>query len=522
MQKYLFLIIALSSISFVSCGDRQVAALLDSAQELYDSEQYEAADSVLQTIDAATLQSGSKQQARYALLYTKTLYKNYIVSPSDSLINIVVDYAEAKGDDADRFYAYLYQGIVRYELGDYSKATQSLLRAMANSDDVEDHYSKGQMYMYLSLVNGEFKCSDEYYYAEKAYQEYQKGNLKSYAVNAMAQMGQSKLLYGDEDSCRIWLDSCLVLREDITSDYLIDDIMSAKAYYYVLIDSLSLADSIYQQLFSKELYSPKYQDIMNLSIINAEMGNLAIANDYLVKLQKMEQQSGSRINYYTAAFRVSRITENYEKAMIYEDSILNNLNIEYAKAIQHSSNAYQRDYSEMQLYLTNENNRRKRFVILSLLSIIASLLCSFVLYYRKNQLRAQLQYEKYEALKLELNHRTEKDANVLLTLQTSESVSRLHDIANGRVSAKVDWNEIARIFDENLPYFEKSLRKLYALTEIEWKVSMLIKLGFKPSEMAALLNHTSNGISNIRSRLYKKVFCQKGSPSDWDSFIENL
>ena len=100
-----------------------------------DAEEYAAADSALLAIDARGLKPGSRQQSRYALLYTQTQYKQYIVAPNDSLINIAVDYAEAKGDDADRFYAYLYQGIVRYDLGDYSQAAHSLFRAMSNADE---------------------------------------------------------------------------------------------------------------------------------------------------------------------------------------------------------------------------------------------------------------------------------------------------------------------------------------------------------------------------------------------------
>lgn len=198
-------------------------------QTFYDEGKYEEADSLLQKIELQQLKKGSELQARYALLYTKIKYKNYVDTPNDSLISISVEYAEAKGDAEDRFYAYLYQGIVRYELQDYPKATQSLLCAMLNAADVEDHYSKGQMYTYLTLVNDAQQCSDDYQYAHKAYLEYREGQLHSYAVNAMNMMALAKLRVGEMDSCRFWLDSCTICSDQITRDHVHQDILSAWA-----------------------------------------------------------------------------------------------------------------------------------------------------------------------------------------------------------------------------------------------------------------------------------------------------
>ena len=70
-------------------------------------ERFEEAYAVLDSIDGRLFLPGSYQQARYALLYTKAQYKNYIDCDNDSLISLAVDYAEAHGNKKDRFYLLL-------------------------------------------------------------------------------------------------------------------------------------------------------------------------------------------------------------------------------------------------------------------------------------------------------------------------------------------------------------------------------------------------------------------------------
>lgn len=134
-RKHLFLSFFLICVlSLLSCADNTYKETLSLAENLMDKEQYEDAYALLDSIDGSMFHPGSYQQARYALLYTKAQYKNYIDSKNDSLISLAVDYAEAHGDNKSKFYAYLYQGLVRYVLNDYSESSTSLIRALANSD----------------------------------------------------------------------------------------------------------------------------------------------------------------------------------------------------------------------------------------------------------------------------------------------------------------------------------------------------------------------------------------------------
>lgn len=60
------------------------------------------------------------------------------------------------------------------------------------------------------------------------------------------------------------------------------------------------------------------------------------------------------------------------------------------------------------------------------------------------------------------------------------------------------------------------------MSQVELQVCQLLKLGCSPSEIASALCKETSSISSIRSRLFKKVFGQKGSSKEWDEFIRTL
>ncbi len=73
-------------------------------QEKPDSSLY-----ILKRIDSDKL-SRRKDKAKYALLYSQALDKNYIDKTNDSLILVAVDYYQEHGTDQEKMLAYYYLG----------------------------------------------------------------------------------------------------------------------------------------------------------------------------------------------------------------------------------------------------------------------------------------------------------------------------------------------------------------------------------------------------------------------------
>lgn len=95
-------------------------------------------------------------------------------------------------------------------------------------------------------------------------------------------------------------------------------------------------------------------------------------------------------------------------------------------------------------------------------------------------------------------------------------------ITAGERLQKEDWEEIEMQLKHVYPRFTSTLFNLHRMSEVEYRVCLLLKMDVSPSEIANILYKDNSSISSIRSRLYMKVFGKKGSCRDWDEFIQSL
>lgn len=95
-------------------------------------------------------------------------------------------------------------------------------------------------------------------------------------------------------------------------------------------------------------------------------------------------------------------------------------------------------------------------------------------------------------------------------------------IADGERIRKADWKEIEHQLNSTYPGFTGRLLNLYAMSETELQTCLLIKLGVPMGDIANVLSKSASAISSTRSRLYNKVFHEKGGAKEWDDFIASL
>lgn len=95
-------------------------------------------------------------------------------------------------------------------------------------------------------------------------------------------------------------------------------------------------------------------------------------------------------------------------------------------------------------------------------------------------------------------------------------------IAKSEKLRKDDWEAIESHLNSVYPRFTSTLLSLYNMSQVEFRVCLLLKLNSTPSEIASVLCKDTSSISSARSRLYRKVFGKKGSSKDWDEFILSL
>ncbi len=110
-------------------------------------------------------------------------------------------------------------------------------------------------------------------------------------------------------------------------------------------------------------------------------------------------------------------------------------------------------------------------------------------------------------------------------LMSSEIVGKIkRNISDNNFNLSYnEWKALEKSIISNCPDFYKKLHPDRFMSALEWRVTMLIKIGISPSNISKMVNRSKETVTSIRSRLYAKVFkIEKASARDWDSFIRSL
>ena len=189
-----------------------------------------------------------------------------------------------------------------------------------------------------------------------------------------------------------------------------------------------------------------------------------------------------------------------------------------------------KDENGTQSYVLSAKERRQAdvihiFIIATIGAVILLLLIvRIAVQNRRAKQRLQLQLQQIQEVRQE---RPQTVRQAIETVETaffaSDDYDQLqHRITNGQRLKEADWQQIEGYVRKVYPGFISQLRGLYTMSELEYQVCLLIKLRIAPSDIAAVLARDVSTISTVRSRLYKKVFGQKGGSREWDEFILSI
>ena len=144
MRKYILFVIL--PILFWACRaeNSEYSIKLDKVQQCIEVHP----DSALQVLQSFTLNElhTSAGRARYALLKSMALDKNYIDVTNDSLTSIAVAYYKKHGTADEKLKAYYYNGKVKRYSGDYEGAMENYILAEKNVKRASDNVSIGRLY----------------------------------------------------------------------------------------------------------------------------------------------------------------------------------------------------------------------------------------------------------------------------------------------------------------------------------------------------------------------------------------
>lgn len=474
----------------------------------------------------------------YELLKIKAQDKAYITQTSDSTITRLVEYYENKGDKRLLPKAYYYAGRIYRKLHDATQAVKYFNMAETSAKK----YSKDTKLLANIYAQAGYTLR---------YQEFHKRSLIKF-INAYK---TDKI---NNDTCNM----VLSLR-DIADTYRnLENPYKALEYFNIAkrlastLDDKSYASSIKDQMASLYLYELKdadkalkllkesdlYRDSIEISpalSIYSELYRITGKEDSalmcykkLLKYGNIYGRQGAYDGLTRHRIKSGKNKEAYRYFELYmniSDSI-RKLNASDAVAKYLALYDYSiRDEQNKELKLKNQQEKSKTtiFVITSIL--LATILISTIMLYRKRFEIINLKIEKLKIINSGIKENKAKPTDDKIRKINS---SEIYKTIQKKISAypeknenlsETEWDELDNVVNSVYENYTEKLHNIYnRMSSFEYRVCLLIKINISPVNISHLTNHSKESISSVRRRLYYKAFNRKGSPADWDEIISSL
>lgn len=188
-------------LSVAGCdrGSESVGRSLDSAESLMESRP-DSALAIIGLIDESDLK-GESQKARFALLKSMALDKNYVDTTTFDVLQPAIDYYLKKGTPDEKLRTYYYQGRIYQNKNERDKALYSFIKGLDNVNNCKDsmtmarsHVAQAVLYYGLNDLNRYMynyeKAAD--IYRHKAYKDQEFDCLLNILIASIALKQQRK------------------------------------------------------------------------------------------------------------------------------------------------------------------------------------------------------------------------------------------------------------------------------------------------------------------------------------------
>ena len=488
--------------------------------EAWMNEHPDSALNLLKGIEQPELQT-REHHARYALLYSQALDKNYIDLTNDSLINIAVDYYKDRDDVRAKFLSYYYLGRIYTNANNLTQATLAYMEAEQLVDELGDDYAAGLLYDQMGDIFQEYydfsKALESYQYATTCYQKANKPLHKLYGM--LSQSGIYKSMNKDTDSFHI-LYNILVEAKEINQTSVIRSCLGDLIILCLKMNKHQEAISFYNNLINnysiEQMTSSLYA---NLSLLMAREKNMEKSQFYMNEAWKRAKNQSDSIHLYYISAQVEQLSSSYQKAFSDLEQSITLQNRSVREALQQPILTTQLDFlrqkMELQKYKAqSEKQMRIIGVVLTILLAVAAVYGVSVYIKRQRekylkQIRKQV--ARIELLKDEKNGMEEevRKLNQLLSQggelkdelkQAKGEWTRLEDIRALELYTRLrqdpslynpsaDYDALLRWVDIASVRFAERLQESYPhLNVSEITLCCLVRMGYSPSQMAEILH----------------------------------
>ena len=552
-------IILALALLLVGChSDSQQVELIDRAEAVMDSIP-ETALALLDSIDSHRLIRADN--ARYALLRTQALDKNYVDVTNDSLIDIAVDYyTHSRNNLRYRGMAHYYKARVLYNAGNYEQATEHLIKAEETLLNTTEYNVLALTYNLLSEIYIEqYRLDDAIDLINKSSHYYEMcGNRKNIVYNHL-RLSNVLMIEHPADSVLCHLDSAQTIAERLNNEELLFTVENYRASFYDYIKEYDRAKATLYNAFERyPAHKPNANDYFLMCRIYYNSGQLDsalyILDNYYAPLCQTHSDRETLSLFCSDIYKsMQNYTKAYEYLFEYTRSLAKSGLMEQNKSINELEKKYRTE-------LLREKNQSlaTHSILLFVITLMATLIAALFiyLYIRQRQMR-QAQYQQlhdeaqqeigailsqYNAIKEQLHtqltqqqlYKNELQARIdtlrVLSGMTdtyARNKEKFYDKCRSYInmcnqtedSFVKDIRAIASLYCEGFVETIQSLSN--DLTNEEINLACLILLGFDNYQIRILFNHThAQSIYNKRRRLRKKLGLD--NDVDLETFFQSL
>ena len=537
--------IAIAAIS-VCCSHHTYPRELVVADSLCESNP-DSAEALLHRMPDSVL-AAKPDRMYYDLLRIKA--SNNLYEPQkDSTIFRIVDFFEHYGDKERLCQAYYYQGKYYVQHNDAPQALKCFQEALDMSDDNTPLAFKSKIYSQSGTIFLDQNLFDE---ALAMYRRsFQCDSILGDTVNmahGLRDMAQIYRHLEKNDSCGILLNQAYKLSKGSDNIFLKRTIVLSLVSFYLTEDKVNEAYRLYSNnLMEVEemIQSPTYASAV---MIYDKLGKSDSVYKYCNKIMSVGTPSAKQlalenlIDYYSVKGDLGKVRLLLKKYKDMSDTV----------RVMNTSETVMQMYSLYNYNLREKENTRLKFeakeksFMFVLVAMALGLLCALMFYQRergkKNYMRIKFMHEHLEQLyksscrqyEVSLDLKEKEIAGLMKKIDYLNGGSiedkekmRVYDMLRNRIRTNQKltdkmWEDILLIIDRIYPGLRVKLMGAYGLDKEEFKISVLVKLDLLNMEIATLVCKTPGAVTQKRAAIYKKIFKEKGSSKDFDTYIKSL
>ena len=581
-EKVIYLLLIL--LILASCaGNRKYDDLMKRADSIMNvnDDSAKVAIRMLDGVKPQLPEFSQSQKMRYELLRHKAMNKACITFTSDSVMKEVVDYYDHHGSANERMLANYVLGCVYRDMYEAPMALEYYNKATEQADTTAADCDYGTLYRVYSQMG--FLFSKQYlpYQLLDAFGKAVKyAYLAKDTLNAIINYQNRENAYsylGNKDSVIAINLHAATMFKQIGNNYAAAIAFGCNYNYYVEKEDTLNALKTFKAYFSTGYEgNSEYED--SKAYVLCQKGTYYMFTAQLDSAYNNLQQSLRLCKSYSIkAATTKALAQYYAKvnqpamAMKYalQSSEYNDSDLIEARKTQLQQVQAMYDYSRNQEVAKRAEQKAKRSMQMNYMIVFACvILFLFLSYIYRKQLAlkkkriaaSKLVYEdcllklkRLQEEKAQLVAEKDKKLAQIITEKEnaiSKLVSEIHDIQNryslssmsdaylvlknSSIYKKIqciethpleemneeDWTELADTVEELIPNFIPMLKN--RVSDRDYRICLLIRLGIPASLMARLLNLSDAAISKSRKTMLKKLCGKVGKPKEFDEYVLHI